>query len=411
MENLNKLKGFIIEKARLCLHNPEDKLKFPYVTPSFEVEAGADDKADVPARSLSGHYLQMYDWDACFFSQASHRAKLDYLAVPVIENFLSFQNSDGYIPRTISPHRIWDGYDLAKPFLAQTLAHYLTQEASEVHKEILANYIQRLASYLNYFDESRLDKSGLYHWRNVLESGVDNNLCLLAPGEAAKDENNAVGNFPDGQLLACDLNSYLVSEFLAFSKLANLCGNSDLSQQYEKKAAQLTESIESYLWNEELNIYCNFDPSAGKQIEIRCWTGLTPVLFSVANPERTQQVIETNILHEEHFLRPAGIASVAASEPLYNQAKRGLYGSVIVSNWQGPMWVLPNALAVRCLVKYGYQKQAEDISFRVVNTMSKNLTDTGTLFENYNAETGQPLWAPDFMSWNILALELIEILE
>jgi hypothetical protein len=31
------------------------------------------------------------------------------------------------------------------------------------------------------------------------------------------------------------------------------------------------------------------------------------------------------------------------------------------------------------------------------------------LYENYNAETGEPLWAPKFMSWNALALELIDL--
>ncbi len=74
------------------------------------------------------------------------------------------------------------------------------------------------------------------------------------------------------------------------------------------------------------------------------------------------------------------------------------------------MWILPNALSARCLIKHGFKKQAREIAGRVVATMCGGLESTGTLFENYNAETGQPLWAPQFMSWNILALELIDIL-
>lgn len=66
---------------------------------------------------------------------------------------------------------------------------------------------------------------------------------------------------------------------------------------------------------------------------------------------------------------------------------------------------------MRCLLKHGYDKQATDLSRRVIHTMAKAFKDTGTLFENYNAETGEPLWAPDFMSWNALALELIELIE
>jgi len=116
-------------------------------------------------------------------------------------------------------------------------------------------------------------------------------------------------------------------------------------------------------------------------------------------------------LNEEHFFRPAGLASTAASEPLYNQSRRGLYGRAIVSNWQGPVWVLPNALAIRCLVKYDFRKEATELARRVISVMIDGLESRGTVFENYHAETGEPLWAPHFISWNLLALELIELLE
>ncbi len=73
-------------------------------------------------------------------------------------------------------------------------------------------------------------------------------------------------------------------------------------------------------------------------------------------PERTHRLIQKYILNSEQFLRPCGLSSVAISEPLYNQAKRGLYGRAVVSNWQGPMWILPNALTARCLIANGYEK-------------------------------------------------------
>ncbi len=33
------------------------------------------------------------------------------------------------------------------------------------------------------------------------------------------------------------------------------------------------------------------------------------------------------------------------------------------------------------------------------------------MYENYNAHTGEALWAPQFMSWNSLCLELIDFVE
>jgi neutral trehalase len=197
----------------------------------------------------------------------------------------------------------------------------------------------------------------------------------------------------------------------AFAGLCELGGLRQRAIELKARAEELAGQIDDLLWNERLGMYCNRDTTSGAAVELRSWTGLAPVLFDAAKAERIEEVIKGNILSETQFLRPAGLSSVAASEPLYNQAKRGLYGRAIVSNWQGPMWILPNALAVRCLVRHGFKREARTIAHRVLATIYGGLASAGTLFENYNAETGEPLWAPHFMSWNIMALELIELLE
>lgn len=413
--SIDELARFIKEKASTCVHKPEGLLHYTFVTPSYDVVAGADDKSDVAARSTTGHYLQMYDWDSCFFSQAAHLAGIEDLPVSVVSNFLALKEHDGYIPRTISPSRIWDNGDLCKPFLSQTVRFGLDQarRGGKIVRADEARYglfLQDLDCYLDYYERHRKHDSGLYHWRNVLESGVDDNLALLSPMEAAKGENEDIANYPDGRLLAVDLNSYLVAEFDALSSLATAFSQKDLAEKYSKKASTLARLIEEKLWSEELGLYCNLDPKTNKLVMLRAWTGLTPMICGFARADRMQKMIETNIFNEQHFLRPAGVPSVAASEPLYNQARRGLYGRIIVSNWQGPMWVLPTALIVRRLKALGMSERAEELSLRVVRTVAAGLSERQTMFENYNAETGQPLFAPKFMSWNILVLELINVL-
>lgn len=407
-----KIRNFFQTNAASCVHEPEGMLKYRFVTPSYDVKAGADDKAGLPERSATGHYLQMYDWDSCFFSQAAPRVGIHGLCADVVANFLSLKNGEGQVPRTVSPQRIWDTGDECKPFLCQTLLHQIKNEkASEDPKKNYASFIDDLDCYLQYFERQRKGAHGLYHWRNVLESGVDDNLALISPREAAKDEDDSISKFPDGELLAVDLSTYLVAEFLAFAELARAHYKLELAANYEKRASQVIAAIEQYCWNEKLGMYCNVNPKDGSQVQLRAWTGLLPCLLGLGKQERIEQVIKSNIVSETHFLRPAGIASVAASEPLYNNALRGLYGRAIVSNWQGPVWVLTNALVVRCLLRFGFKKEAQEVSARMLNTMLKDIEQNGTLHENYHAETGQALWAPQFMSWNILALELLEILE
>lgn len=204
--SLKKLAAYLKETAPACVHEPSQdqgdgaasRLAFPFVTPTAFIQAGADDHHGVPERSAVGHYLQMYDWDACFFSQVSHH--LDDIAaglpVAVVGNFLKLMEGDGYIPRTVSPRRIWDAGDHCKPFLCQTLLAHLELGETNFLNTIL---LESLSLYLSYFDRHRRHESGLYFWRNVLESGVDNNLALLAPMEAARDENEDVGKYPDGR--------------------------------------------------------------------------------------------------------------------------------------------------------------------------------------------------------------------
>jgi putative isomerase len=175
-------------------------------------------------------------------------------------------------------------------------------------------------------------------------------------------------------------------------------------------ADRLVGLIDETLWNEQLNIYCNLDPATSQQITIRTWTGLLPAMLGFCSRDRIDRVVEKSVMNEAHFLRPSGLATVAASEQLYNQARRGLYGRAIVSNWQGPVWILPNAIVVRGLLSNGYKKQGKEIALRCLSVLTRGLRETGTLHENYDAETGRPLWAPQFISWNSLAMEFFDLL-
>jgi len=406
--DLNALKLFIKEKGKTCLHEASGILKYRFVIPSFGKVAGGDEDAEASERSTVGYYLQMYDWDSCFFSQAQHFFGVTGLARDVVSNFLTLKRSDGFIPRTVSPRRTWDSNDLCKPFLCQALLAELKREAFK--RPLPAPFLLDLDCWLEYFRRTRMHEDGLFHWRNMLESGVDDNLGLIAPLVAARDENESA-RYPEDRILAADLSSYLVAEYEAIQEMAGHSGEETLAAKYVGYAKKLKQDIDEQLWNEELAMHCNLDPATGKHIMVRTWTNLTPVLFGIAKLDRIKNCIEQNLLAVKHFLRPAGLATVAASEPLYNQSRRGLYFRATVSNWQGPVWVLPNVLAVRCLVKQGYSREAKDLALRVLTVMHKGLQTYGTLYENYHAETGEPLWAPDFMSWNSLALELIQLVE
>lgn len=407
------LENFIKEKARECVHRASGQLQRDFVTPTYGITSGSDDKADVAERSTVGHYLQMYDWDSCFFAQAAHRIGEPDLPASVLFNFLALAQADGYIPRTVSPARIWDDGDLCKPFLCQLALLVYRQNKESKPKVIseLSASLDALACYLRYFKSHRRHKSGLYHWRNVLESGVDNNLALLGPMEAAKGANESISDFPDGKLLAVDINSYLVAEFDAFSELAEALGKDSLASEFAAESKSLRALIEKHLWDEESGFYYNAYPDKMELLKVKAWTGFTPLVCKVSSEARAKIVIERNMLADSEFLSPFGLVSLANSELLQNQAPRGLYGRVIVCNWQGPVWILPNVLGCRALVDAGRREEARQVARRALSAMALDLSEAEMLHENYDCRTGKGLWAPHFMSWNVLALELIDLVK
>jgi putative isomerase len=372
--------------------------------------AGADDHAELPERSATGAYLQMYDWDACLFSVYGHLFGVEGLPFSVVSNFVALQEADGYVPRTVSPGRTWDRGDMCKPFLCQALLREL-ERTDWARLEDAVALMPALDLFLQWYCKNRQHESGLFMWRNVLESGCDDSYALLFPQEAAKDEDQTSVAYPDGRMLAADLNGYLFAEFRAYAKIAERAGLIEKSLEYFDLSIALAAKIEERLWDASLSLYVNVDSLTGKPAQLRSWTGLVPALLGVSSPARIERVLRNNVLVAEHFFAPFGVPSMAISEPLCNQAPRGLYGRAIVCNWNGPVWILPNVLVVRTLLSCGMKKEAREIAHRVLSAMVSDLKVNGVLHENYNAFTGCGLWAPRFLSFNMMAVELIDALQ
>jgi hypothetical protein len=415
VRDLSELRRMVGEQALSCIHAPRGLLPHHFSTPTFGIVPGADDGALVSARSLVGHYLQAYDWDSMFFAEAVGRLLgIKWLLLGSVKNFLAHQHEDGFVPRTISPSQVWDKGDVCKPFMCQML--YPAMERGDLTVDDVAPLLAPIERLLTYYRRHRFHEgSQLYHWRNALECGVDGNPALLAPREAHQSENlagNPVVSYPDGRLLATDLNAYIYAELLAFSRICALCGADRRARKYAALAAELQEKIENTLWCDEIGMYTNVDPITGERVMMRSWTGLAPTLFGVSTERHARRVITENILSEEHFFRPCGIASLAASELLYNQALRAMYGQAVVCNWSGPMWILPSVLVAMLLATFDeYIAHARNLARRVLRPVLKDLSRNRITHENYNSETGDPLWAPAFMSWNVRVLDLASLIE
>ncbi len=59
------------------------------------------------------------------------------------------------------------------------------------------------------------------------------------------------------------------------------------------------------------------------------------------------------------------------------------------------------------LAANGFQAQALAVAEAITHLLANDLQACGSWHENYNSDTGEPLAAPEFLSWNVLAADLL----
>lgn len=333
-----------------------------------------------------------------------------------IQNFLSFQLDDGYIPMMVSNSSHDDGVpylirkhkegiilNMHKPFLCQQccLVGALTGSFSW-----LRDHIWRLERYFSCYDNFYFNKKcGLYVWADDVMIGMDNDpACFGRP------------RFSTASMF---LNTFMVMELRSMSKLLASLDKHQRSRYYAEKADALSKAIQrecydpkdrffysvdvdiktrSYDWfHKGLGVFWNTLP-----IKIQAWTGFLSMYSMIATKEQAEDLVKLHITNKNTFSSDFGIRSLARDEKMYN-----LSATNNPSNWLGPIWLVVNYTVFRGLLNYGYQKEALSLCEKTLRLLGEDLKKTGTLHEYYNPETGEPVMNPDFLNWNMLAVNMV----
>jgi putative isomerase len=349
-------------------------------------------------------YQQMiFVWDGYTMSLAFLAGGESDVMRDLLRNYFSFQRESGYIPNAM--HEV-EGEDIfgvrfhAQPFLAHATALYVEATHDEAFGREAFPHLQR---YLDYWFSAQNSPLGLPRWRETYMSGVDNEIAgTLLPPES---------------IVSPDLGALLFNELNAMAYLAGKLG--EAAEPFSQRAAAVKDALNRYCYNEEFGAYCCHDLLRG---EARVGFGAsdigryaflsTPALWvlyaGAATPERAQRMIETYVLSPEHYRSPFGIRSLSRQSEFYNNAvwgnppRFGDFRRLTNSNWQGPVWMLTNWFAFHGLLNYGYADAAAGLAADLIALQAAAIKKYGYLSENFNAETGEPLYARDYASWNLL---------
>jgi putative isomerase len=394
-----------VKESRLLVTDHINK-----IMPLLERPEG--DKNHYPFLSVSHGNAAYNDW-FCVWDHHHMALRFAYAGKPEylkyqVENAFSYQESSDFTPNSIS---IKDGPQgsasnwHAQPFIAQAAYNYLNLTSDlKWGKRIFS----KLENYLNYYKNNlTVSSNGIYCWGEPYMSGIDSDV--------------ATSFFQPQNAVSPDLSSFIVLELRAAAMIQKKLGNHKKFLQYSKEAKELTQKINTFFWNESAQSYSARNIITGEFIfrfgnsedigkfAFQSCSNLIPLYASVASKERASTVIEKYLLSEKHFLSQYGIRSLSKSSEFYNNGvwanppRFGNRNRLTNSNWQGPIWVITNYFAFHSLLNYGYISEASDLENRLIKLLATHLEYSDSWAENYCAETGQPLYAKNFGSWNILS--------
>lgn len=384
----------ILRIMPLLKHEARGQFPYPYLEPCY-------------GEHYSGH---IYTWDnhhmTLRFAAAGEPEQMRYF----VDTLLRFQTSTGYIPSVVSTTDGGSGTysDFhAQPFLAQNAAIYGGLSGDRAW---IKSVFPQLKRYLAYWLEKHAAPFGLFRWRHPWMSGIDNEITGTV--------------FPLDTIISPDLNAWLYLELLSLARLAEILDAQSERQDYLARAVVLKQAINDALWDEQAGTYAAYDlclggtrlawgdgmlsASVGQYAYLSC-AALIPLFAGLAEPEQARRMIRDYVLAPEHFRSPYGIRSLSRSSEYYNNARWGnppRFGDhrrLTNSNWQGPVWIPINWFVFHALLHYGFVSEAEALAGDTFKVIAMSLDRLGFMRENYDGETGEPLYADHFASWNILA--------
>ena len=151
------------------------------------------------------------------------------------------------------------------------------------------------------------------------------------------------------------------------------------TEPFEETREELAEFVRSRLFCEETGFFHDVwsvnDPGTRRI----AFEGMWPVVAGIASEEQAAAVIDGNLLNAERFFTEHPVATVAVSDPAFEQRC-----------WRGPAWNSMTLWAARGCLRYGRADAAKQILERALDGSARVFERTGTVWEFYHSRGGEP---------------------
>ncbi|MGE5206391.1 MAG: trehalase family glycosidase [Chlamydiota bacterium] len=165
------------------------------------------------------------------------------------------------------------------------------------------------------------------------------------------------------------LNSLLYKTEKDLEQMATLLGKPAEARQWAQRAQARRDAINKYLWDEERGLFFDYNFQTGARSTYHYITTLYPLWAGLATPQQARAV-ERNLGILE---RPGGLAM--------SDQQTGV-------QWDAPYgWAPTQLVAIEGLRRYGFNEDANRISYKFLSMVNENFRRDGTIREKYNVVT------------------------
>jgi glycogen debranching enzyme len=229
-----------------------------------------------------------------------------------------------------------------------------------------------------------------YNWGGV-QSGMDN----TPRGRDQKE-----------QLLWVDAIAQQALSALYISRLANVIGETEISETYNQVYKQKKSIINKYYWDEADGFYYDILETDSSFVKVRTPASYWVMLAEIPDQKQAERLLE----YAKDSMELGGKypwQTVSRRDKDFN----GEYGDY----WRGGIWVPTAYMATKALEKYGYYNVADENAYNLLKLMLKTYESykPATIWECYNPSKPEPVQRvykdhlkqvrPDFCGWSALA--------
>jgi len=165
------------------------------------------------------------------------------------------------------------------------------------------------------------------------------------------------------------LNSLLYKAERDIDQISVLIGKASEAKVWRTRAATRQSRMQNYLWDAERGFFFDYEFTTGKKSTYRYLTTYYPLWAGLATPEQAAATVK-NLSAFEH---PGGLAMSPENTGM---------------QWDYPYgWAPVELLAIQGLRRYGYNTEADRLSYKFLSTVIENFQHDGTIREKYNVVT------------------------